>query len=708
MIGPREAVIEILKGSGTGPSTTGLAQGGARITWETVTAVSRTGLHTVLGVELPVTGLMIFPVGARVPVAWRGSSPVVIIGHRARRAQFHPSYRRTAQGIVEELFIADLDGNGKDAWYRNHAKSENLGITQYLDGQTPTAVKWGMDGRSFAVTCTGGYYATFSLSREDANVVSDDAPGAAILLWLGRLQDISISMVTPSYGKTITKKVIEWVGKLDRSTGYTAYESREGMWYWNSHTVLSEQGWEGSAENNGSVATSTAKPFDLAGLLAGTIRDWHGNALASAELLDWYLDTDRQIKLLYRVDWDYFVIGDNKSASGTVAWPHGLGSENLSVTGASMGVIGAKRASDRDTVPESHLFLVVPQSASVEWATCASAPAFAWEQSQLSTMLIEHQLTEFPSYPAGLPQPHGADWDPPYPQGSGGRTEWYGVTGVTGGNLPWVPFALDAGVVGEERGKATSSTGTGQMFDPARLQALASPYSVDSGGTSGATRSMLGGWTAAYSVNFSTITDAVQQLWHYRVESAQILTRRIAVTVAGATVYRDEPLFFVTLERYAYSGGYINDLPMVWVGIVGTNGATVQVLRDWQYGLNASATRLVSGNGHRIIWTLGTGALQTTITYRLTLLPSGAETTFTSEQVLALMAARAALYTPDFLWGRSAPEAFDLPVDLSGLTTDVTLADLAVLEAVVGAPSGDVRMVNDAEILTPLGRYLAT
>ncbi len=81
---------------------------GDRITWETVEQRRADGTHIVLGRILPVTGLQTFPVGARVAVVWKGGQPIVILGHRWRRAQFHGAFRLATTGIVEELFIASL------------------------------------------------------------------------------------------------------------------------------------------------------------------------------------------------------------------------------------------------------------------------------------------------------------------------------------------------------------------------------------------------------------------------------------------------------------------------------------------------------------------------------------------------------------------------------------------------------------------------
>ena len=710
MIGPREAVLTVLQDvlHGPGPATQGASPTANCITWETVQAVSPTGRHTILGTELPVTGLMVFPVGARVPVAWRGGVPIVIIGHRARRAQFHPAYRRTVSGIVEELFVANLDKTSNDVWYRNDQKAVSLKVAKLLSPHVPGAVKWGMDGLSFAVACGDGFYATFALSRTDANTVSDDNPGTASLLWLGKPSNIDVTLVTPSYGKNLAKRVIEWLGIYDVYTSYTAIEQVGGMWTWQGGLGINAVGWEGSAEAEGSASTSTPKAFDLTGLLANSITDWNGNALTAITLLDWYLDADRLLKFLYQVDWSYFVIGDSGSASGSVTWPNGMGTDTLSLSGTSTGLLGAMKQSDHSIIPETHLFIVVPQTASVEWATCPSTPTFTANQKTFGGRLLEHDKSLEPTYPSNLPQPHTSDWDPPNPPGSPIITDQYYGGGSTGGGGT---YTQDSGTVAEERTTQDSSTLTGQMFDPTRLAAIMGPFVSDSGTLYTRTITMYGLGGAYYEETFSTTTGAIQRLWHYRVASAQIFTRRVKVTLPGnVTAYQDEPLFFLVLERYPVIAGtgYIDDIPQVWVGVVTKAGATVQTLRDWQYGLSSASMLLLSGNGHRVLWQLGTGWISPALQYVVTQISSGIEAAFTAAQMTAFLQKSARLYAPDFLWNRTVPEAFDLPGALPALTPDGSLADFGSLVPVASAPSPSVRMINDQEILDPVARYLAT
>jgi hypothetical protein len=264
--------------------------------------------------------------------------------------------------------------------------------------------------------------------------------------------------------------------------------------------------------------------------------------------------------------------------------------------------------------------------------------------------------------------------------------------------------------VGEQRSILNSSTGTYQLFDPARLPAVNGPYiSIASGVTPGAI-SILGGQTE-WSIQYQLATGSYQRLWHYRVAGVQVFNSRVNMGEIGSPRYVDEPLLFIVLERYPFISGtnYINDLPEIWVGITTTQGTLLQVLRDWQYGLNAGATRLITGNGHRVIWQLGVGALQPVPAYYLTTLAATVtETHFTPAQLQAFLASQAALYPPDFLWDSVAPETLDEVAQLPTLEVDAQLADLGVLQVAEGAPAGSVRMVNDEQILDPLDRYQAT
>lgn len=725
MIALREAVRRVLAGS-----TPAAPASDNRISWEIVQSVTGMNECVVLGHTLPVTGLAAFPVGARVPVAWKNGTPVAVIGHRTRRAQFHPSRRTDTKGIVEELVVGNFDGTLPTVWYRNQDRLEQVvdadgtPVSSLLRGVTPQQIKWGLDGKSFAVACSSGWWATFALDRDDANVLDPIAPGHARLLWMGRQAEFDAPMVTVTYRKRVTKKIVQWIGQRISFISYRAVQSRTGWWVWDSVFNVPYQGWEGEVSGEGAASVGTSKVFNLKALLAGTIRDWYGDPKVSIEELDWYLDNDRRLKFVYRVDWHYFWVGDNQTGTGTVPIPHapvrlpdgtsgwGTGSETISVGGQGVGCLGAKRRSDLQTVPESHIFIVVPETASVEWASCPQSVTMGTDQHRFGSQLLEHVLHDEPSYPAGLPQPHWPDWDPPNPPGTPRKTDGY-YGGANWSNLPLTIYRKDAGLVGDESTRVYSSTGTYQLFDATRLAALVGPYGEENTAEYSSSLSIIGSWTANYIVTFSIRTGGVRQLWHHRMVTAQVFSRRYVATVQGGGVLGtgiDEPLLFLVMEKYPYiSGtGYINDLPMTWVGIVTVGGQVVATLRPWQYGLSGSACRLVAGNGHRLIWVLGVGAISPIQRYYSTNLDTGAEVSLNSTEVAALLASRSLMLTPDFVWERQDPQGFYALESLPTLTPDDVLTEYASLLAVEGAPEGSVRVVNDEAILSPLDRYRTT
>ena len=146
---------------------------------------------------------------------------------------------------------------------------------------------------------------------------------------------------------------------------------------------------------------------------------------------------------------------------------------------------------------------------------------------------------------------------------------------------------------------------------------------------------------------------------------------------------------------------------MTWVGIVDRAGAIVHALRPWQYGLAGAHCRLIDGNGHRLFWTCGIGAIQPETRYIYTDLDTQAETILTQERLLQFLASRRRLLTPDFCWERLDPQDFYALEALPALEPDDVLADYGALLGTEDGPEGSVRVVNDEEILSPLERYQA-
>ena len=696
-----------------------------RITWETVDAVTPLGLCTVHGRTVPVTGLATFPVGARVPVAWKNGQPVAVIGHRSRRAQFHPSRRVDTRGIVEELLVGNLDNTSIGIWYRTATKLEAItdqdgkGLTAFPLGATPQVVKWGLDGRSFGVQCSGGVYAVYSLSREDANVIDTAAPGSATLLWSGKPLESTIPLTSITYRKTYTKQILQWIGILETTVRWlTAYVAKYLSWgrteywwiYYFAGTENLRTGWEGENSATGTATASATQSFPLRDVLAGTLRDFAGHEALSAAVRDWWVTADRRLHFLLTAAWDYWIVGTTAIGTGAVTWPVGFGqngmepmTENLSTHGGGQGVIGAQKPPSLGgaTVNEQHVFVFDAMLGTVAWATAAPGATIGSDVRAFAGQILEHGLGHDPGFDERtLPSPHH---EPPS-IGLPHESEGY-YRGAQAANLQvWNPvISKDAGEVADGRTLATSSTGTYQLFDPARLPAIQGPYVSESADTLEGNASIIGSQNI-YRVTWRIKTGTLQRLWHYRVASVQMFTRRATAQDVPAT---DEPLLFLVLERYPYVQGtlYINDLPMTWIGVVTASGAIVRVLRDWSWGLNASATGLITANGHRLVWRLGEGAVSPTMTYRLTDLLSGSEQVFTPDQVAQWLGGQARLFTPDFCWDRMEPAAFDLPASLPAIVADDVLADYAALLPADGAPDGSARIVNDEGILSPLDRY---
>ena len=195
------ALRELLARRKPAPSTTLLASTSDPIIWETVEAVFPDGRAQVRGQVLSSTGAATFIQGERVPVIWRGGKPAAILKHAWRRAQFGQSFRSDSLGIVEELFISTVEAGATDVWYRNHAKVVNLNVVPYLRGKTPQGVKWGLDGNSFAVQCSDGWYAVFTLDRDDPNVVSTDSPGEPVFVAMNQPLESNANLVTAEASK---------------------------------------------------------------------------------------------------------------------------------------------------------------------------------------------------------------------------------------------------------------------------------------------------------------------------------------------------------------------------------------------------------------------------------------------------------------------------------------------------------------------------
>jgi hypothetical protein len=314
-----------------------------------------------------------------------------------------------------------------------------------------------------------------------------------------------------------------------------------------------------------------------------------------------------------------------------------------------------------------------------------------------------------------LPDPHWPAYKAP------SNNDGY-YLGANWSNIPVTTYRLVEDIVGEERNTSISSTGSHQLLDPSSIQCVRPPFvSEDMGGyTWGA--ALLGIFTAYYHVTFKVRTGGTTRLWHYRVKHLQVFSRRLQTpdTQGGAGV--DEPLMFLVVERYPYSSGtaYINDLPQVWIGVIDMYGRVVHTCRTWQYGL--AGAELLAGNGHHVVWALLEGAINPQPRYFVTNLDSYAERAFVNQFTNTVLSgesfdqmapndiawftqANAKLFTPNFLWSDLVPERFFDPNKLPVTEEDKALKPYATLSG--GQATGSTRMINDYDLLMPLGKWQA-
>jgi len=712
-----------------------------RITMESVEAVSGQHHAQVHGVLVPITGLATVVVGEQVAVAWKLGVPIAVIKHASRRAQFHGHFHKGA-GIVEQLLVGNFDKTQPDVWYRNSTKLVKVAVSTVdestgklmtvsvrnhvnLQGTEPQDVKWGLDGKSFAVQCTTGLYAVFTFDRPDPNTYNEAFPTAAWAYYADRPLDSMTNLTTVTYRRSLTRSYYWWVVKCVATWAYRAVQSAwydGSYWYWSGYLAKLEQNWETTVQGSGSASASTDKSFPLKTMLTTGVPDWYGTSVAHASVQDWYLDEERDLQFIIRADWDYFWIGTTASGSGTITYPFGAGpgykeswSEPLSV-GGGMGCIGAKKRSDQSTVSEAHYFLYNGRTQTVVWSSCDASPMLGYTSYQFRYGMWEHESTHDPGYDSsGLPDPHTPGSRDPSSQ------EGY-YLGANWSNLPVTWHYKTEGIVGREGGAASSSTGTFQLFNRDSLPCMTGPFvDENTGGYAWAT-SILGLWTAGYTVTFQVRTQGSRVLNFYRMATMQMFSRATAVSGGGGIYGRglDEALFFVVVEQYPYISGtaYINDLPMLWIGIVDHRGALVKQLRNWSYGY--ATAELLTANGHHVVWCLYTGALDPTPHYYVTDLDSGVEREFTnnaahmllSAEVMASLpptdiafftGANAKLFTPEFLWSNRVPEKFYIPGSLPTTTEEQALEEYAHLSG--GQAYGSTRIINDQTVLLPLGKW---
>jgi hypothetical protein len=327
------------------------------------------------------------------------------------------------------------------------------------------------------------------------------------------------------------------------------------------------------------------------------------------------------------------------------------------------------------------MFLFDGTAQAVAWATAKDA-AFGRTTEQTQTALWEHTIITDPGTADGAFPPSNVDG-------------YY--SGASWTNTPRGTMLKDSAVIGDAAPLPHSSLGTFQLLSPARCPFIQGPFSEDhQDSVFSSFASILGSWGHTFRATFGIQSRSRRQLWHYRVASAQAFQANL------------EARLFLVVERYPFLAGtgYVNDVPEVGVFVIRPDGSVVRTLRPFQAGLAAAS--LHTGNAHRLFWTVSTPGPGPTLSYRYTDLDTGAESTLTPAQVTALLAGKARGFSPDFVWDRIDPQAFALVPGLPALVTDDVLADYARLLPADLPTEGDVRMVNDEELLEPLDRYRET
>jgi hypothetical protein len=144
-----------------------------RITEEVLEAAFDDGSYQVRGTRVTTTGLAQLQAGELVTVAWRRGVPYRILAHQARRAQPVRLITGRTGGVVEELFFQEISAtrdefNDKisakvDVYYRNDQQVTRLNLQDVISvdyfGTSneflrtgPVRVDWGQADNTFCVT----------------------------------------------------------------------------------------------------------------------------------------------------------------------------------------------------------------------------------------------------------------------------------------------------------------------------------------------------------------------------------------------------------------------------------------------------------------------------------------------------------------------------------------------------------------------------
>lgn len=664
-----EAIKLVLGQDGAGP--------GERVTWEPVTAIVDRNGAMIRGIRVPCSGDFVPIAGQLVPVLWQSGVPKLVLGHRVRRAKFASIYTPRGAGIIEQLVIGNFDGAGDDVWYRNFQRFEKLNIAGQLGGNQAQEVKWGYNGKGFAVACSSGWWYVFTIERDPSTVENGWQP---VLAWSGRPLVESSQIL--SILATSSHRYIDTYGLANESILNRWEDDRPGyapQWFEISYA----HSFGNELTGGGAASGSASRAFTLLQLLAGQTDG--GSGEEGAQVLDWYLDGDRKLKFLIIVSWDHFTISspDGSGSRSILHWVSGNNEtdgyqytteEEIESAGASCTVGAIKQ--DLSTVPEQHFFIYNATDNVVELSTFPSDPEIGSEETETSWGgRIDHIHTENQDAPPGSPVRSVTEYY--YSGASEGGTQYDAYKDV----------ALPPG------GTFLIGNPTAQLFRD-DLAFIPGPFKstvIVPGDTTQASLMSRGIFHWAVTAN----AGADVRLWHYTVQ---------AVTAFQAN---DEPRLFVVMERYPFVSGtaYINDIPEIGIFVVNPKtGALVRTIRAFQYCLAGAG--LLAGNAHRIIWTLSAPWYSPTTTLHVTNLLTGEERSFTAAQAEALLGMRSFILSPDFAWNYDDPKQFYLPDQLPALATDDVLADVAgLLEQDLAVP-GSIRAANDQDVLEPIGRYL--
>lgn len=669
------ALRKLAQSRGRDVNLPALAEAPPAISWETVESVQEDGYALVRGKPIAATGTKTFEANERVPVTWKDGRPQAILGHRWRRAQFGQTFRAIDMGIIEELLIGNFDDLGEDVWYRNFERLEKLNVSDKCNGRI-LEVKWGYDGKSFAVKAGDGWYTIFAMDRDPTKSEEQWEPKR---IWEG--QPLTASTLILTFSARTSNRYNDVYGKATEQI-HNIYEDRNGgpQWYETSYAA----GFETEELAGGTASGTAARYFTLVQLLAG--QDDGSGGSEAAQVVDWYLDGDQKLKFLISVSLDHFTVSspDGSGTRVSLYWVSGDdavdGYEDTSEApigslGGYATVGGVKQ--DLTRVPETHFFTYNAVTQTLEFSSFLPASLLGQEQNQAAFSGRIDRVERFNvNSPTSPPRAHAI--------------QYYSGAETGGDNDLFKNVSLPPD------GSYLIGNLTAQLFRDG-LSYIPGPYvdRVVTPGGFGSGAALFSRTNFHWSDQFNTSVDV--RLWHYTVQDVKLFQSNT------------ESRLFLVMARYPFLGGtgYLNDIPQIGIFILNARtGALVETIRDWQYGLAGAG--FVGANAHRIVWTLSSPWIEPKTVYKTTNILTGKETEFSLAQVTDLLQTQMAYLQPDFLWTHEDPNRFYLPDSLPDIEEDAVIEDLGKLVILSDNPVGSTRAANDEAILDPLGRYNAT